>query len=260
MIDIRLPNITATDPAAQLSEVRSYLYQMVEQLNWALNTLDTGSVTANGSTAVISNSNGNAGDGGGTMSSEVLENFGSLKSLIIKTSEALNSEIGSLDETIRGVYADMGSQRAEFDGIYYAKSDFGEFLEKYKQILSIDPTAINQAYSDIQTLHAETEEIQEAIIATRANIRSGILCYDDDGFPMYGVEVGQTTKVNGEEQFNKFARFTSGRLSFYDVNGSEVAYISDYKLYITNAQILGNLYLGSYFLDTTNGLAFIWNG
>lgn len=642
MIDIRLPNITATDPAAQMSEVRSYLYQMVEQLNWALNTLDTGSVTANGSTAVISNSNGNAGDGGGTMSSEVLENFGSLKSLIIKTAEAANSEIGRLDDAIanlklsnkaiesvsesyykstsptelkggswvdkypgweqgtyiwtrstitysdgseptvtepmcvtgstgntgsagytpikgvdyfdgvagkdgtpgtpgrdgkdgisiewkgslseapanpqknwayyntvskasyifngeawyqmsidgvdgvagkdgengkngisivwkgelstppaspqenwvykdtddgkvyiyngsgwelmvadgsdgidgtpgrdgvagkdgknglsvfityndsatgpekptgdgtlggwhtdatsaaiwisqkvaatatsgdwgepikikgdrgetgktgatgngiagvdveyrlsdsdteltgdyewqtsidtipeecslwtrnkitytngdvaytaeccisrynidtvikairdavtegtQGVYAYMESQQAEYEGLYYASSDFGEFLEKYAQVLSIDPTKVEQAYKDTQILHTETESIREAIISTNANIKTGILYYDDDGVPMYGVEVGQTTEVNGKEVFNKFARFTSSRLSFYDANGSEVAYISDYKLYITNAQILGNLYLGSYILDTTNGIAFIWNG
>lgn len=416
MIDIRLPNITATDPAAQLSEVRSYLYQMVEQLNWALNTLDTGSVTANGNTAVISNSNGNAGDGGGAMSSEVLENFGSLKSLIIKTAEAANSEIGRLDDTIanlklsnkaiesvsesyykstsptelkggswvdkypgweqgtyiwtrstitysdgseptvtepmcvtgstgktgatgngiagvdveyrlsgsdteltgdyewqtsidtipeecslwtrnkitytngdvaytaeccisrynidtviktirdavtegmQGVYADMESQQSNFDGLYYAKSDFGDFLEKYNQVLSIDPTKVEQAYNDTQILHTETESLRDAIVATRANIRTGILYYDDDSVPIYGVEVGQTTEVNGEELFNKFARFTSSRLSFYDANGSEVAYISDYKLYITNAQVLGNLYLGSYILDTTNGIAFIWNG
>lgn len=166
----------------------------------------------------------------------------------------------AVTEGTRGVYAYMESQQAEFDGLYYAKSDFGEFLEKYKQVLSIDPTAINQAYSDIQGLRTETEKIQEAIIATRANIKTGILYYDDDSVPIYGVEVGQTTEVNGEELFNKFARFTSSRLSFYDANGSEVAYISDYKLYITNAQILGNLYLGSYILDTTNGIAFIWNG
>ena len=416
MIDIRLPNITATDPAAQLSEVRSYLYQMVEQLNWALNTLDTGSVTANGNTAVISNNNGNAGDGGGAMSSEVLENFGSLKSLIIKTAEAANSEIGRLDDTIanlklsnkaiesvsesyykstsptelkggswvdkypgweqgtyiwtrstitysdgseptvtepmcvtgstgntgatgngiagvdveyrlsdsdieltgdyewqtsidtipeecslwtrnkitytngdvaytaeccisrynidtvikairdavtegtQGVYADMERQQSTFDGLYYAKSDFGEFLEDYNQVLSIDPTKVEQAYKDTQFLNTETERIREAIISTNANIKTGILYYDDDGVPIYGVEVGQTTEVNGEELFNKFARFTSSRLSFYDANGSEVAYISDYKLYITNAQVLGNLYLGGYILDTTNGIAFIWNG
>ena len=39
-IDIRLPNITATDEAGQLSQMRSYLYQFAEQLKWALNTLE----------------------------------------------------------------------------------------------------------------------------------------------------------------------------------------------------------------------------
>lgn len=405
MIDIRLPNITATDPAAQMSEVRSYLYQMVEQLNWALNTLDTGSTTQSGDTVVVSN--GSAGAGSGSTPSEVFENFGSLKSLIIKTAQEANSEIGRLDDAIanlklsnkaidsvsesyykstsptelkggswvdkypgweqgtyiwtrstitysdgsaptvtepicvtgngiagvdveyrlsdsdteltgdyewqtsidtipeecslwtrnkitytngdvaytaeccisrynidtvikairdavtegtQGVYAYMESQQAEYEGLYYASSDFGEFLEKYAQVLSIDPTKVEQAYNDTQILRTETESIREAIISTNANIKTGILYYDDDGVPIYGVEVGQTTEVNGEKMFNRFARFTSGRLSFYDANGSEVAYISDYKLYITNAQILGNLYLGSYILDTTNGIAFIWNG
>lgn len=166
----------------------------------------------------------------------------------------------AVTEGTQGVYAYMESQQAEYEGLYYASSDFGEFLEKYAQVLSIDPTKVEQAYNDTQILRTETESIREAIISTNANIKTGILYYDDDGVPIYGVEVGQTTEVNGEEMFNRFARFTSSRLSFYDANGSEVAYISDYKLYITNAQILGNLYLGSYILDTTNGIAFIWNG
>lgn len=166
----------------------------------------------------------------------------------------------AVTEGTQGVYAYMESQQAEYEGLYYAKSDFGEFLVKYEQVLSIDPTKVEQVYNDTQILRTETESIREAIISTNANIKTGILYYDDDSVPIYGVEVGQTTEVNGEEMFNKFARFTSSRLSFYDANGGEVAYISDYKLYITNAQILGNLYLGSYILDTTNGLAFIWNG
>lgn len=166
----------------------------------------------------------------------------------------------AVTEGTRGVYAYMESQQAEYEGLYYASSDFGEFLKKYAQVLSIDPTKVEQAYNDTQILRTETESIREAIISTNANIKTGKLYYDDDGVPIYGVEVGQTTEVNGEKMFNRFARFTSSRLSFYDANGSEVAYISDYKLYITNAQILGNLYLGSYILDTTNGIAFIWNG
>lgn len=78
--------------------------------------------------------------------------------------------------------------------------------------------------------------------------------------PIYGVEVGQTSKVDGTEVFDKFARFTSDRLSFYDKNDTEVAYISDYKLFITHAEITGSLKLGAYIIDTTNGLAFKWVG
>ena len=73
-----------------------------------------------------------------------------------------------------------------------------------------------------------------------------------------GIEIGQTTDVNGVQKFNKFARFTADRLSFYDANSIEVAYISDYKLVITQAHIKGTLEMGSYFkFDTTNGIALI---
>jgi hypothetical protein len=58
--------------------------------------------------------------------------------------------------------------------------------------------------------------------------------------------------------FSKYARFVADKLSFYDKNDTEVAYISDYKLYITNAQITGTLNLGRYELDPTDGLAFKW--
>jgi hypothetical protein len=66
---------------------------------------------------------------------------------------------------------------------------------------------------------------------------------------VYGVEIGQKNTIDGEEVFNKFARFTADRLSFYDQNDSEVAYISDYKLYIRNAEITSSLKIGG-FVDT----------
>lgn len=40
MIDIRLPKVNATDTEGQIRQIMSYMYQMVEQLNWALNTLE----------------------------------------------------------------------------------------------------------------------------------------------------------------------------------------------------------------------------
>ena len=50
------------------------------------------------------------------------------------------------------------------------------------------------------------------------------------------------------------------RLSFYDQNGSEVAYISDYKLYISNAEITGALKLGGFTIDTERGFTLRWVG
>ncbi|MFR5994122.1 MAG: hypothetical protein ACLUF9_01055, partial [Oscillospiraceae bacterium] len=46
MTDIRLPNISASaDMQTQMAQMRSYMYQMVEQLNWALSAMDGGAQT-----------------------------------------------------------------------------------------------------------------------------------------------------------------------------------------------------------------------
>ena len=85
-----------------------------------------------------------------------------------------------------------------------------------------------------------------------AHIKPGILYYED-GIPVYGLEIGQKNTIDGVEVFNKYARFTSNKLSFYDQNGTEVAYISDYKLYITNMEITGTAKFGAFLLNTTKG-------
>jgi hypothetical protein len=40
MIDIKYPNITSTTDRGQLEQVRAYLYQLADQLKFALNTID----------------------------------------------------------------------------------------------------------------------------------------------------------------------------------------------------------------------------
>ena len=62
--------------------------------------------------------------------------------------------------------------------------------------------------------------------------------------------------------FNKYARFTSDRLTFYDKNNTEVAYISDYKLYIRNVEITETSKIGG-FVDTVTangGIVTKWVG
>lgn len=238
-VDIRLPNITGATPESQISQLKSYLYQMVEQLNWALNTIrseENGSKTGD----IVTNGSASSDD-------EAQNTFNSIKSLIIKSADIVNVYKEELDRI--------------FAGEYVAQSDFGTYTENTLQEIGISPTAIAQSYTDIQTLQTNLGEFGDKILSVEANIRTGLLEYDDQtGAGVYGVEVGQRTEEDGEEVFNKYARFTADRLSFYDQNGSEVGYISDYKLYITDAVILGDLQIGGYILNTSSGIAIKWVG
>lgn len=166
---------------------------------------------------------------------------------------------GKVNDRVQAVYRSMEELETNLKGRYVAQGDFGTFAEDTNARIKANAEAIEQKYEDVQRLRSEVEEVAGAVVAVNANIRTGLLYYDN-GAPVYGVEVGQRTRVNGEEVFNKYARFISNRLSFYDQSGNEVSYISDYKLYITNAVVTGNLQVGGYMLDTTKGLGFKWIG
>lgn len=232
-IDIRLPNINAETEAGQLAQIRSYLYQFAEQLKWALNTLETGSTGASGSlsTPTAGNTSPEAATPGST--------FNSIKSLIIKSADIVNA------------YYEEISRRLEGD--YVAQSEFGTYSEQTSQAISENSSAIEQVFSNIQQITSELEEVKNTLIEVNAYMKSGLLAYDDNGVPIYGLEVGQRNTVDGEEVFNKYARFTANRLSFYDQNDAEVAYMSDYKFYIKNGEITETLKLGAFLINTRAG-------
>ena len=112
-----------------------------------------------------------------------------------------------------------------------------------------------QLQGSLDDLVVYATELGQAFIDVTAYLKSGLLYTTDEGIPVYGIEIGQSVKNEaGEEAFNKFSRFTSEKLSFYDSNGMEVAYISDKKLYIKMAQITISLQVGGLIqLVMTNG-------
>lgn len=272
-VDIRLPNIDAKTEAEK--QIKSYLIQLAEQLQWALKNVDTSS----GTVLVTPTPKSLKPSSQTTASAEAT--FGSIKALIIKSAEIVNAYYEEINKKLVGKYV--------------AQSDFGIFEEQTSQDVYENSTNITRAFSNVQqiksgvdsSLATLTEEINEvdskvadvesnlstdiktlndtvktintSVADIKANIKTGLL-EEKDGIPIYGVEIRQKNIVNGKEVFNKFARFTAGRLSFYDQNGFEVAYISDYKLYITHAEVTGTLKLGGYSVDTTNGLTFKWVG
>lgn len=248
-VDIRLPDINAGTPAEQFLQMKSYLYQLAQQLNWALNTMSTGG-DSNGGGVVVNSSTGSKP----ISNKNAEETFEALKSLIIDSADIVNA-----------YYEDI-SKRLE--SVYVAQSDFGTYTQELNAYLEANPEAVTQYYSFFADLKLSQEALDAAFrdykIETGGYIRTGIVYYEDN-IPVYGVAVGQnltTTTIDGEEvvdQNNFRAIFTAQKLSFWQ-DSTEVAYLSNNKLYITNSTVLENLQVGQWAVRSGNGLAFKWIG
>ena len=238
-MDIRLPNINASTEEGQLMQIKSYLYQFAEQLKYAISALEAGGATSGeADRQEISASPAETATPGST--------FNSIKSLIIKSADIVNAYYEEINRRLEGEYV--------------AQSEFGTYSEQTSQTISENSTAIEQVFNNIQQITSALEEVKHTLIEVNAYMKSGLLAYDDNGVPIYGLEVGQRNTVDGEEIFNKYARFTANRLSFYDQNDTEVAYMSDYKFYITNGEITGTLKLGAFLIDTRTGFKLKYEG
>lgn len=222
----RLPSVTATTEAGKLQQIQSYMYQLVEQLNVALADIDGGST---GKQTAVANQPGISPTAGAEVAAQAT--FGSIKSLIIKSADIVNA------------YYDAINKRLE--GLYVAESDFGTYAEQTTQQIEANSTAVKQFYTNLQTVISDIN-LKISQIDVSAYINSGLLDYDDDGAPVYGLEVGQRTEIDGKEVFNRYARFTASKLSFFDSNSIEVAYISDKKLYISHVEITGSFTMGGF--------------
>lgn len=225
-ITIQTPNITAGTDRERLQQIQSYLYQMAQQLQWAFDSIQTGS------TGYTVSQKTSAGSDSGKENSGTAVRFAELKALIIKSADIVNA------------YYDEISKRLESQ--YVAQSVFGTYIEEASQEIQATSTAIESFYTNMQQILTDMENLEHSVIEVSANIKTGMLYYNDDGTPVYGLEIGQRTEIDGQETFHKYARFTAEKLSFYDSNGIEVAYVSDKKLYITHIEVTGTFTQGGF--------------
>ena len=228
-IDIRFPNITATDTEGKMSQMQSYMHQLVEQLNWALSTVDN-AIQGNTANVVMTSQKAQNSE------EEAVNTFNSIKALIIKSADIVTA----YEETIR----------EELKGEYVAVSDFGTYTQKTDLVIEKNSKDINEVYTNVQT-------IGEDVKTTNAYIKRGYLGDDKQGNAVYGIAVGET---NEDGEYKQYAWFTSSKLSFFDGGGNEVAYISKNRLNITDAIFHGTVQFGGYKADTSDGLAFTWIG
>lgn len=240
MIDLRYPNITGKTEAEQMAQVRSYLHQLVDQLNWALSAAESYQ-QGNTSAAVVYKQSETA------TAEEAESTFNSIKALIIKSADIVKA----YEETIL----------TNFNGKYFAESDFGSYLDETSRLIEENSNGVTETYERVETIDSRVEGVEDDVRTTNAYIRRGLLSNDK-----YGLEIGETSE---DGVFRQYARFTSEKLSFHDVNGNEVAYIGAGTadkddtncLYITGkAVFMSEIKFGGYKMDTSDGLAFVWVG
>lgn len=236
MIDLPIPHITAREDSARLSQVVAYLRTLAFSLR---DTLESIGVQAGGGESERTH-----------VSAEAKRNpradFAAIKQLIVSSAEVIEAVCEESERRLSGRFA--------------ASSDYGVFTESTERRILESEKRTDSLFESMQTLTSAVTGLENEVLQVSARMRAGLLYYDGEGYPVYGLEIGQTNRENGKEVFQKYARFTPDRLSFYDRNGVEVAYIGDYMLHISAAEIAGDLKIGGYRVETTAGLAFKWEG
>lgn len=233
----------------QIRQQYTYLFQLAQALNRALEQLEVGQTARQQP----------AQKAGGREEYD-RQAAARLKSLIVKTAETVSRQ--------------MEQMKAELRGEYVAVSDFGTYLEKTSQKIEEDPTKITRYFKFAADIQADVDKVDANFSAYKTDvqgyIRQGIVDYDGVT-PIIGIAIGQdirTTQTGVETEQGVFdvidkrsnmSVWTTEKLSFY-IGGQEAAYFSNGKL--TVAQIATNRITGADRWDVsfTGGVKFKWIG
>lgn len=224
MTGFRYPNITGATEKEQLHQLKSYLYQLVEQLNNTTEVslpsrsgLQTGTATASAS---------------GEKQTDPAADFAALKGLIIKSADIVEAYSEKLEKQLVGKYV--------------SASEFGSYTEATTSQITANATKIDQNYESLQTI---VMDLESRFLETRGYIRTGVLFYASEkdplpaGAPVYGLEVGQEAE---DGTFRRFSRFTSYSLCFFDSQGEEFASLTEGKLTIRHGVVEQSFTLGGF--------------
>lgn len=144
MMDIRYPNITGTTETAQLQQIKSYLRQLVDQLNMTLKDANGGAVRGYNSAmrGAVQNEVGEKTD--------PVADFNAIKALIIKSADIITAYYEEINDLLH------------LSGEFVAESDFGTYKEETSAI-------INASNDRIQSLVTKTEEIDSDVDMLRVS-------------------------------------------------------------------------------------------
>ena len=195
---------------------------------------------------------GFSADGGKTISKVALTMDGEINGSALAIGSVTQDAVSGLSQQFSVMDGEINSKisKTEAASSFAGKSEFENLTKTTEAAIKANSESITQNYSEIK-------ELSDKISATEGYIKTGKIAEDENQNPIYGVEVGQTTD---DLKFSVFARFTAGKLSFYDGNGNEISYFSGQKLHIKEAVVLSAMNLGGYEMSTKKGTTIRWAG
>ena len=177
-----MPNLNFSQPpslqgpeSAQLVQMHRFLFRLTEQLNAALSETDR-RIESTDTTAryAAKTAESNAGTN---------QSINDLRSLIIKTVDTVESEMDKLEY--------------ELKSSYIGKSEWGEYVEQIKSIASATAESTVDSYeysSRLDSLDAAASGFEQYMTAANGYIKRGIIGYDEDNIPIFGVAISQDLK------------------------------------------------------------------
>ena len=259
MVQLNTPPMLRGSGQEQLTQMRSYLYRLAEQLNGALNAIEADSLTEEAKDTLGS---GAASEAAKQVREDMGKTSSVLKDLIIKTAESVRSETQRVERELRSSYV--------------AKSEFGAYQEQVDAKITATAENVTQSIRYASELEGRLDEqagdLQGLIsyrTETKGYIRQGIVGYEDT-VPIIGIAIGQDIQTTGTQSVDgktydvidtshNMSVWTSKKLSFY-VEGTEIAYFSNGALHVGHVELDRITAAGKWDVSFSDGVAFKWIG
>lgn len=242
------PGLKGT-PEQQLSQMYAFLFRLSENLNVALNTLTPENYA---SASHLAASGVTSSGQGSTIDPQLATSYNELRALINNTATIVRSEMDVMKQELSSQYKAISD-------------DWGSFEENITNTIETTASGVVENYgydAKLTALEEEAAGFSEYRISTEGYIRRGFIDYDENNVPIIGIAIGQgltstTVTIDGEvyekiDSAQNCAFYTAEKVSFR-VNGVEVAYVSNKKLYIGDVEITGAVVFNGKWMLTTNG-------
>lgn len=257
---IQQPPALQGDEKAQLAQLYRYLYRLAEQLNAA-----SGFGGGGGQNYLPANRSGSGGDeeSGSSTQVQLDAQYRELKALILKTADTIYQRMDKI----------ITSLSSEFVA---ASDDWGTFRQNILRMITetaestVEQFNFNEAITSellglgvIEGVDGSTEG--EYQIASAGYIKRGIIGFDDENFPIYGIAIGETLRskkvtVNGYEYevidtTESVGTYTDDQITFWK-NGQARAWFDERELFTTDVRVSNSICIGDWRLMLTdeNGL------